>query len=216
MKNIIFIAAPAAGKGTQADKLQKKYNLSHISTGDLLRNEVKSGSEIGVMLDNIMKSGKLVSDEIVTELLKKKLTSSECDNGFILDGYPRNISQAQTLDKILDEINKQINNVIYLDVDYDTAMKRSCGRMQCKSCGKIYNKYIENLRPSENNLCDCGGEIYQRADDNEESFKIRFDTYQSSTKPLIDYYNNKGLLSRVDSSKTLDEVFPSIENIIGK
>lgn len=217
MKNIIFISSPAAGKGTQAEKLEKKYNLAHISTGDLLRNEVKSVSEMGKMLDKIMKEGKLVSDDVVTTLLKNKLNTHECDNGFILDGYPRNINQAKTLDKILDEINKKINYVINLDVDYDTAMKRSCGRLQCKNCGKIYNKYSENLKPSIDGKCDkCGEVIYQRSDDNEESFKIRFNTYQESTKPLIEYYNNKGILFKVDSSKTVEEVFSTIENIIGK
>lgn len=217
MKSIIFIAAPAAGKGTQAGLLEKKYNLAHISTGDLLRNEVKSGSEMGNMIDKIMKEGKLVNDEIVTSLLKKKLISQECDNGFVLDGYPRNINQAESLDKMLDEINKKINIVIHLDIDYDTAMKRSCGRMQCKNCGKIYNKYLDYTKSIENGICeDCGGVIYQRADDNEESFKVRFNTYRKSTKPLIEYYNNKGILSKVDSSKTIDEVFSCIENIIGK
>ena len=217
MKSIIFIAAPAAGKGTQAGLLEKKYNLAHISTGDLLRNEVKSGSEMGNMIDKIMKEGKLVNDEIVTSLLKKKLISQECDNGFVLDGYPRNINQAESLDKMLDEINKKINIVIHLDIDYDTAMKRSCGRMQCKNCGKIYNKYLDYTKSIENGICeDCGGVIYQRADDNEESFKVRFNTYRKSTKPLIEYYNNKGILSKVDSSKTIGEVFSSIENIIGK
>ena len=217
MKSIIFIAAPAAGKGTQAGLLEKKYNLAHISTGDLLRNEVKSGSEMGNMIDKIMKEGKLVNDEIVTSLLKKKLISQECDNGFVLDGYPRNINQAESLDKMLDEINKKINIVIHLDIDYDTAMKRSCGRMQCKNCGKIYNKYLDYTKSIENGICeDCGGVIYQRADDNEESFKVRFNTYRKSTKPLIEYYNNKGILSKVDSSKTIGEVFSCIENIIGK
>lgn len=217
MKNIIFIAAPAAGKGTQAEMLEKKYNLVHISTGDLLRDEVKSGSDLGIKIHEMQTQGMLVDDSIVTPLLEKKLSSNDAVNGFILDGYPRNINQADTLEKILTNINKSISNVIYLDVDYETAMKRSCGRLQCKNCGKLYNKFIDNLKPQNENICDkCGKEMYQRSDDNEASFKIRFDTFKTITKPLIEYYKNKGILSTVDSSKTVDEVFSNIENIIGK
>lgn len=216
MKNIILIAAPAAGKGTQAKLIEEKYGLIHISTGDLLRSEVSSNSELGIELDKIMKKGQLVNDEIVEDLLRKKINSSN-SNGFVLEGYPRNLNQASRLDVILNEINKKIDYVIYLDVPFEVALKRSSGRLQCKYCGKIYNLNDEKLRPLKNGICNnCGKEIYQRNDDNEESFKIRFNTYLENTKPLIDYYKSKGLLKEVDSSKDCYTVFSSIENIIGK
>ena len=214
MKNLILIAAPAAGKGTQAALLKTKYNLTHISTGDLLREEVHSKSKLGIMLDEIMKSGKLVSDSIVIDLLTKKINSNDCCNGYILDGFPRNINQAKQLDNILKKVNKKINHVIYLDVPYDIAMKRACGRMQCKKCGKVYNKFIDNLKPNDNLICTCGGEIYQRSDDNEDSFKKRYDIFTENTKPLINYYTKENLLSTVDSSKPLEKVFSDIEEII--
>ncbi len=201
MRNIVFIAPPAAGKGTQAAILKDKFNIAHISTGDLLREEVKKGTELGNMLSEQMKSGKLISDEIVTDLLKKRLLENDTNNGYILDGYPRNISQAETLEKILAEIDKPISHVIYLDIDSETAMKRACGRLQCSNCGKIYNKYVDESKPKTENVCDdCNITLTHRSDDNEDSFKERFKTFMESTKPLIDFYKSKGLLYTVDSS----------------
>ena len=142
MRNIVFIAPPAAGKGTQAAILKDKFNISHISTGDLLREEAKRDTKFGITLSEQMKSGKLISDEVVTELLKKRLLEDDTNNGYILDGYPRNISQAEMLENILLEIGKPINYVIYLNIDQETALERACGRLQCSNCGKIYNKYI--------------------------------------------------------------------------
>ena len=201
MRNIVFIAPPAAGKGTQAAIIKDKFNIAHISTGDLLREEVKKGTELGKVLSEQMKSGKLISDEIVTDLLKKRLLEDDTNNGYILDGYPRNISQAETLEIILDEINKPISHVIYLDIDSETAMKRACGRLQCSNCGKIYNKYFDESKPKTYGLCDeCNIALTHRSDDNEDSFKVRFETFIESTKPLIDFYKEKGLLHTVDSS----------------
>lgn len=201
MRNIVFIAPPAAGKGTISTILKDKFNIAHISTGDLLREEVKKGTELGENLSEQMKSGKLISDEIVTNLLKKRLLDPDTNNGYILDGYPRNISQAETLEIILDEINKPISHVIYLDIDSETAMKRACGRLQCSNCGKIYNKYFDESKPKTDGLCDdCNITLTHRSDDNEDSFKVRFETFIDSTKPLIDFYKEKGLLHTVDSS----------------
>ena len=157
MKNIIFVAAPAAGKGTQSDLLVKKYGYAHISTGDLLRNEVASGSEFGAELKKIMESGSLVSDEIVTELLKKRLECDDVNNGFILDGYPRNVSQAEALDNLLESLGKKIDVCISLDMDMETALKRALGRMSCPQCGTGYNKYFDAMKPKEEGICDnCG------------------------------------------------------------
>ena len=215
MKNIVFIAPPAAGKGTQAAMLKEMYNLAHISTGDLLREEVKKGSELGKELDEKMKSGQLIADEIVTELLEKRLQENDTNNGYILDGYPRNINQAIILDKLLEKINKPIEYVIYLTIEEDVAMKRACGRLTCGNCGKIYNKYFDESKPKNDNMCDdCNTLLTHRADDNEDSFKKRFETFIESTKPLIDFYKEKGLLYTVDSTISKENTNEQIVKIL--
>ena len=217
MRNIVFIAPPAAGKGTQAQILKDKFGIAHISTGDLLREEVKKGTELGKQLSEQMKTGKLISDEIVTNLLKNRLLMSDTNNGYILDGYPRNITQAESLEKILNEINKPIDYVIYLDIDENTAMKRACGRLQCNNCGKIYNKYFNESKPKIENICDiCNIELEHREDDNEDSFKIRFETFIESTKPLIDYYKNKDLLYIIDSSISKEYTSEQIDKVLNR
>lgn len=217
MRNIVFIAPPAAGKGTQAAILKDKFNIAHISTGDLLREEVKKGTELGNMLSEQLKTGKLISDEIVTDLLKKRLLENDTNNGYILDGYPRNISQAETLENILIEINKPISHVIYLDIDSETAMKRACGRLQCSNCGKIYNKYIDESKPKTEGTCDdCNITLTHRSDDNEDSFKVRFETFIESTKPLIEFYKSKGLLHTVDSSISKEYTSEQVIKVLEK
>ncbi len=212
MKNIIFIAPPAAGKGTQSELLISKYGYEHISTGDLLRNEIKSGSDLGKELDSMMKSGSLISDEIVNGLLINAL--SNITKPFILDGYPRTISQALKLDEILASLNKSVDVVVYLDVEEELAMKRATGRLSCKSCNRIYHKYFS--KPRVEGICDdCGSSLISRADDTPDTFKVRYDTYMSNTKPLLDFYSNKNILVKVDANKEADETFSEIEKVIG-
>lgn len=212
MKNIIFIAPPAAGKGTQSELLISKYGYEHISTGDLLRNEIKSGSDLGKELDSMMKSGSLISDEIVNRLLINAL--SNITKPFILDGYPRTISQALKLDEILASLNKSVDVVVYLDVEEELAMKRATGRLSCKSCNRIYHKYFS--KPRVEGICDdCGSSLISRADDTPDTFKVRYDTYMGNTKPLLDFYSNKNILVKVDANKEADETFSEIEKVIG-
>ena len=214
MKNVIFIAPPAAGKGTQSELLVKEFNYNHISTGDLLREKQNDGSVLGNKIKELLKSGALVDNEIVTELLKEKL--NKIDGPFILDGYPRNIEQANTLNKILNELNKKIDIVIYLNVDSDTAMKRALGRISCPKCNRIYNKYNEDMMPKIDNICDdCGVELLGRSDDNEESFKVRFETYLNNTKPLLDFYKNEGKLVVIDKIDTPNDTFREVKKVIG-
>lgn len=209
MKNIVFVAPPAAGKGTQSDILVKNYGYNHISTGDLLRNEVASGSELGKELDVKMKSGELISDEIVNELLEKALMS---DKPFILDGYPRNEKQIGYLDEILNKLNKEIGVVIYLNVDEETACNRACGRLVCPNCNASFHK-TEN-RPLKDGICDnCGSNLISRSDDTEETFKVRYNTYVNNAKPILDYYESKNLLKVIDKVK-LEEVSEEIEKVI--
>ena len=210
MKNIIFIAPPAAGKGTQSDLLVKKYGYTHISTGDLLRSEIAKQSEIGKNIKELMDSGNLISDEIVSKLLKDKLSS--LDGPFILDGYPRNLTQIGMLDKILKEINKKIDLVIYLDVPYDILMNRVLLRLSCPKCSRSYHKI--NLKPKKEWICDdCQVELVSRSDDTEETFKNRYQTYIDNTSPLLNYYKEKNMLEIIDSTD-LDETFNRIEKVI--
>lgn len=216
-KNIIFLAPPAAGKGTQASLLEDKYNFIHISTGDLLRDEVKSGSELGNKIRKMQTEGILVTDSIVTPLLEKKLIECKNKGGFILDGYPRNIEQVKLLEEILNKLDMKIDYVINLDIDYETAMKRACGRLGCPKCGRIYNTYFDELKPKVDNLCDfCNIELSHRGDDNEKSFKTRFNTFIENTKPLIDYYKEKNMLYNVDSSLKKELVHKQIISVLNE
>ena len=213
MKNVIFIAPPAAGKGTQSELLVSEYNYNHISTGDLLREKQNDGSELGNYIKELLKSGALVDDEIVTELLRDKLSS--INGSFILDGYPRNIKQANILEELLNSLNLNIDAVIYLNVDCDLAMKRALGRLSCPKCNKIYHKYNEATKPKNEGLCDeCNIELVGRSDDNEESFKIRFETYIKNTEPLLDFYRKLGKLVVIDKNNTPEETFEEVKKVI--
>jgi len=213
MKNIIFIAPPAAGKGTQSELLVKEFNYEHISTGDLLRVKQNDGSLLGNKIKELLASGNLIDDEIVTDLLKEKLASIK--GPYILDGYPRNLNQAQTLENILSKLNLSIDAVIYLNVDCDLAMKRALGRITCPKCKKTYHKYNEATKPKINNICDdCNVELVGRSDDNEESFKVRFNTYINNTEPLLNYYKELGKLVVIDKNDTPDETFEEVKKVI--
>ena len=213
MKNIIFIAPPAAGKGTQSDLLVKKYGYTHISTGDLLRNEVAAGTELGNSIKEIMSSGSLVSDEIVNELLKNKLES--LDGNFILDGYPRTLEQAKSLTALAEELNIVLDTVIYLEMDETTAMHRAVGRITCPKCKRGYNKFEELLKPQVEFICDdCNVELESRSDDTEETFKTRFNSYIENTEPLLNYYKDLGILNVIDNSGTPQSTFEKIEEVI--
>lgn len=210
MKNIIFIAPPAAGKGTQSDLLVKKYGYTHVSTGDLLRDEIAKQSEIGKDIKKIMDSGNLISDDIVSKLLKNKLSS--LDGPFILDGYPRDMAQISILENILKELNKSINIVIYFDVPYDILLSRVVGRLVCPNCSRSYHKV--NLKPKVDGICDdCQTPLINRSDDNEETFKNRYQSYIDYTSPITQYYKDKGLI-KVISSTDINETFNEIEKVI--
>ncbi len=214
MMNIIFIAPPAAGKGTQSALLEEHMNYKHLSTGDLLRAEIKKGTEFGTEINNIISKGELVSDEIITKLLKNELTSIK-DQKFILDGYPRNLNQAETLNSIFEELDITNYLAIYLTIDEDTAMKRALGRVVCSNCGATYNKYFQEMKPKQEGICDkCQGTLSARSDDNEETFKTRFNTYLDVTSPVLDYYKEKGKLVVVDTANGPENTYTNIEKIL--
>ena len=213
--NIIFIAPPAAGKGTLSDKLVSKYNYRHLSTGDLLRAEIKKENDLGKKIEEIISRGELVSDDIITELLKNELKAT--DSKFILDGYPRNIAQAETLNQIFNELNIKNYVTIYLELEQELAMKRALGRVVCNKCGASYNTYFTNFMPKQEGICDrCDGELIHRTDDTEETFKKRFDTYINVTNPLLDFYKKLGKLEVVDANVESDEVFVVVTDILEK
>lgn len=212
MKNIILIAAPAAGKGTLSDLLVKKYDYLHISTGDLLREVSKETTELGQKIAKMLQNGELVTDEIVFELLENKLR--QVDKPYILDGFPRTLNQAYKYDELIQKLNKDLGIVVVLNCDYEILKKRIVGRYLCKDCGSIYNTLTGVNTPKQEGICDnCGGELYKRSDDNEESFKTRYETYLEKTKPLIDFYEKKGNLYYIDS-QTTDTMLKEIEDLL--
>ena len=209
MKNIIFIAPPAAGKGTQSNMLKEKYGYSHISTGDMLREAISSGSKLGMDVKNIIDKGELVSDDLIIKLVKDKLASLE-GKPFILDGFPRTLNQAKALDEILttDYI------VIYLDLSEDEAIKRITGRLTC-NCGKSYNINDINLKPKVEGICDnCGNKLIKRDDDNVDSFKVRYQTFIENTAAILKYYEDKNRLVKIDVNRDVQDIFNSILEVV--
>ena len=216
MKNIIFIAPPAAGKGTQSELLCNKYGLLHISTGDLLREESKKETELGKEIKDKMSTGKLIDDAVIIELLKNKLIEIG-NKSIILDGFPRTVVQAEAYDDMLDELDLDLGYVIVLDVDKELLEKRIVGRVSCPNCGNVYNELIEESKPMQEGLCNnCHTELVKRNDDNSESFKVRYETYLNTTKPLISYYESKGCLYHVDGNSSKHQIFDNIVNILEK
>lgn len=215
MKNIMFIAPPAAGKGTQAENVVQKYNIPHISTGDILREISKEDSEIGNYVKETLASGQLVKDDITYQLIEDRLKKDDCRKGFIIDGFPRNIDQAYQYDKILDKLGYEVGNVILINIDKKTLEKRITGRRICEKCNSIYNINDEASSPKQESICDnCGGKLYQRTDDNLASFETRYQTYLDKTEPIIKHYKDMGVLTEVDGNDTIENIFKSIDKII--
>jgi adenylate kinase len=217
MKNIIFIAPPAAGKGTQSKLISSSYNIPHISTGDLLREEVNKATELGNEIKEKLDNGIFVSDDLILQLIKNRINESDCSNGYILDGYPRNVEQAKAYDNLLSKLNKDLGVVIYMDIDKELALQRMTSRIVCSNCGASYN--LLAVKPQKDGICDkCGNELHTRKDDNETTFLNRFDTYIEKTASLIDYYQEKGVLEsiKIEKEMTPENIFERIKEIINK
>lgn len=216
-KEMIFLGPPACGKGTQTSKLAQYLNLPHIDTGSLLRAEISNDTEYGKIAKTYIDKGNLVPVNLVGDIIKNRLSQTDCSNGYILDGYPRSLEQAETLEVINSEINKGNNDVsfraIYFDIDQDVLISRIVNRRSCPKCGEIYN--LKFKPPKQANLCDnCNVELVQRKDDTEEIAKSRFETYFAQTAPLIDYYKNKNQLWTLDAHGTIDEVWERLLDIV--
>lgn len=215
MLRTILLGPPGAGKGTQAVKIVEKYNIPHISTGDIFRENIKNKTELGNRAKAYMDRGELVPDELVVEIATDRLTKDDCKNGFLLDGFPRTIFQAEKLDEFLTKRGEKIDKVINIDVEKDALVKRITGRRVCKSCGASY--HVVNIPPKKEGVCDlCSGELIQRADDTEETVLNRIDVYNKQTKPLVDYYGKAGVIINIDGNKDLDDVLADIVKGLGQ
>jgi len=211
---IVFLGAPGSGKGTQAQRLMANHKLVQVSTGDLLRAAVAAGTELGRRAKAAMDAGELVSDEIVLGMIRERLQQPDTDAGFILDGFPRNLAQAEALESELADLNKHLEAVVLLDVDLDVLMKRITGRRTCSKTGKLLNIYFSPQ--AELDACtEAGGELVQRADDNEATIRNRLDVYREQTEPLVEYYDSAGLLRIVDGEGDMAEVYARLEAMLG-
>ena len=211
---IIMLGAPGAGKGTQAKKIAAKYDIPHISTGDIFRANIKNGTELGNKAKTYMDQGLLVPDELVVDLVVDRVQQDDCKNGYVLDGFPRTIPQAEALDKALAEFGDKIDYAVNVDVPDENIINRMSGRRACLNCGATYH-IVYNPSKKEG-ICDtCGQQLVLRDDDKPETVKKRLSVYHDQTQPLIDYYKNEGILAEVDGTKDMEEVFQDIVNILG-
>jgi adenylate kinase len=210
---LILLGAPGAGKGTQAKKLIEKYGIHQISTGDILREAVKNKTETGIKAKKFMDSGELVPDELVVEIIGEEIRRGCCVNGFILDGFPRTLVQGEALDEMLKKMHLQIDHVLDFEIERETVIERIAGRRTCKSCGFGY--HIRFSPPSKDGICDkCGGELLQRADDNEETVNNRYDIYEKQSGELRAYYDKSGKYHKLDGESGVEEVFAEVVNVL--
>ena len=212
---IVLLGAPGSGKGTQAQKLISEYGIPQISTGDLLRAAVAANSELGQRAKSAMDNGQLVSDDIVLGMIEERLKDADTENGFILDGFPRNLSQAASLDELLAKSGKPLQGALLINVEFDVLLKRITGRLSCKNCGSIFNRFTS--APAVENVCDnCGSDLYHRADDNEETIGKRLETYEKETAPLVNYFDQKGLLLKVEGIGEIEEITAAVKAELAK
>jgi adenylate kinase len=212
--NLVLMGLPGAGKGTQAEKIVNKYGIPHISTGDMFRAAMKEETELGLKAKSYMDKGELVPDEVTIGIVRERLSKEDCESGFLLDGFPRTVPQAEALEEILSDLNKKIDYVINIDVDQDILMERLTGRRICKNCGATYHLVFNP--PAKENVCDrCGGELYQRADDNAETVQTRLEVNIKQSQPLLNFYESKGYLRNIDGQQDIKKVFADVDQLLG-
>lgn len=215
MLRTILLGPPGAGKGTQADRIVEKYHIPHISTGDIFRENIKNGTELGMKAQEYMNKGELVPDDLVIEIATDRLLKDDCKDGFLLDGFPRTVYQAEKLDEFLTAHGQKLDKVLDLEVGEDILIARLTGRRVCKNCGASY--HVVNVPPAVEGICDkCGGPLFQRKDDNEETAKNRISVYNNETAPLVDYYEKAGCLAKIDGAASLEDSFAEIVSALGE
>lgn len=213
--NLILLGPPGAGKGTQAAMIVEKYNIPHISTGDIFRENIKNGTKLGKKAKAYMDKGELVPDGLVIEIAEDRLRKEDCKEGFLLDGFPRTVEQAVALDAFLADEGKKVDHVLDIDVDKPELLKRITGRRVCQACGATF--HVTGMPPKVEGVCDkCGGELIQRADDTVETAENRIEVYNSQTKPLLDYYDRAGNIAHLDGAIGKDNLFVKITEILGE
>ena len=211
--NIVLMGLPGAGKGTQAEKIVEKYAIPHISTGDMFRAAIKEGTELGLKAKGFMDEGKLVPDEVTIGIVRERLSQADCEKGFLLDGFPRTVPQAEALDGILEELGRPVEHTINIDVQKDELVARLSGRRICKVCGASYHLIFNP--PAEEGKCDKdGGELYTRADDNPETVENRLAVNMNQAQPLLDFYQAKGALTNIDGQQDIDKVFADLDALL--
>ncbi|MGO1061028.1 adenylate kinase [Planococcus sp. FY231025] len=211
--NIVLMGLPGAGKGTQADKIVEKYDIPHISTGDMFRAAIKGGTELGLKAKSFMDQGALVPDEVTIGIVRERLSAADCEEGFLLDGFPRTVPQAEALESLLADLGKRIEHVVNIQVEQDELVKRLSGRRICKVCGTAYHLVFNP--PQVEGVCDKdGGELYMREDDNPETVTNRLEVNIKQTQPLLDFYENKGVLQNIDGQQDIQKVFADIDALL--
>ncbi|MRX72524.1 adenylate kinase [Bacillus lacus] len=212
--NLVLMGLPGAGKGTQAERIVDKYDIPHISTGDMFRAAMKEETELGLKAKSFIDKGELVPDEVTIGIVRERLGKNDCAKGFLLDGFPRTVAQAEALEDILKSLEKKLDYVVNISVDKGILMERLTGRRICKSCGATYHLVFNP--PAQEGICDkCGGELYQRADDNEETVANRLEVNLNQSEPLLAFYDEKGYLRNIDGQKDINVVFEDIDRLLG-
>lgn len=212
--NLVLMGLPGAGKGTQAERIVDDYGIPHISTGDMFRAAMKEETQLGLEAKSFIDKGELVPDEVTIGIVRERLGKNDCEQGFLLDGFPRTVAQAEALEDILRDLGRTIDYVINIKVDKDALMERLTGRRICKNCGATYHLVFNP--PAKENVCDkCGGELYQRADDNAETVSTRLEVNLKQTEPLLNFYSEKGYLANIDGAKHINDVYADIKDLLG-